>query len=381
KLKVLVVDDEPGMRHGATRALEKYSFHDERCAEDISFEIDQAADGKSALAKVAEYPRDIVLLDYKLPDMTGLELLEHFHKEGHDFLTIMITAYSSIDVAISATRNGAYAFLPKPFSPSELKTSVTRAARSLILYRKARKLEIEKHRIRFQFISVLAHELKAPLNAVESRLRLMDSKVLGDCIDEYQDGVRSCIHRIDGMRKLILDLLDLTRIESGQKKRNLQMHDMVGLVHHMLESVETEAHARNISFTVEGPDKLVVECDSGEMEIILNNLLTNAVKYNRDGGSVRICLGTAEGGFILSVSDTGIGMSPEEKEKLFGEFVRIKNSDTCDIPGSGLGLSILKKLVALYHGSIKVESVKGEGTTFTLIFKSFPGQKSPGLSP
>jgi signal transduction histidine kinase len=106
--------------------------------------------------------------------------------------------------------------------------------------------------------------------------------------------------------------------------------------------------------------------DRGELEIILNNLLSNAVKYNRDGGRVDVSVEEVDGNAQVKVADTGIGMSQEEADKLFGEFVRIKNAKTRNIMGSGLGLSIVKKLTQMYNGSIDVQSAPDEGTTFTV---------------
>ena len=110
--------------------------------------------------------------------------------------------------------------------------------------------------------------------------------------------------------------------------------------------------------------------DKAEIEIMFNNLISNAIKYNKEQGSVNIKIDQQKSLLEISVSDTGIGLTDEEQNKLFGEFVRIKNEKTKNIEGSGLGLSILKKLAALYNGSINVESEYGKGTTFKIILNS-----------
>jgi len=107
-------------------------------------------------------------------------------------------------------------------------------------------------------------------------------------------------------------------------------------------------------------------CDASEIEIVLNNLISNAVKYNRRHGSVDVFL-NRDGEYVeIKVSDTGIGMTPEETAKLFGEFVRIKNEKTRQITGSGLGLSIVKKIAQLYDGTVNVTSEPDKGSTFTV---------------
>ena len=110
----------------------------------------------------------------------------------------------------------------------------------------------------------------------------------------------------------------------------------------------------------------MISADAREIEIIFNNLLTNAIKYNRDGGRVDVALRRAGKQAVIAVSDTGIGMSEEELKQLFGEFVRIRNEKTRHILGSGLGLSIVKKLALLYGGDVQVESRPDAGSTFTV---------------
>jgi len=114
-------------------------------------------------------------------------------------------------------------------------------------------------------------------------------------------------------------------------------------------------------------EELMMKADPGEIEIIFNNLISNAVKYNKTGGRVDVFIEKLPAAARISVSDTGIGMSGEEKDKIFDDFVRIKNIKTRNITGSGLGLSIVKKIVEMYKGSIEVQSIPDKGTTFAII--------------
>ncbi|MBN2433609.1 MAG: HAMP domain-containing histidine kinase [Acidobacteria bacterium] len=315
---------------------------------------------------------DILILDHKLPDMTGLDILTRLAEQKSGILTIMISAYASLDIAISATKNGAFDFLAKPFTPNELRYTIQKAAKQIFLQRKALKLAEERRQMRFQFISVLAHELKSPLNAVEGYLNLMEQHVMGDRLADYDDMVGRSLDRLQGMRKMIMDLLDLTRIESGQKNRDIREVDVVAVIRRCRESVLPDAEKRGIHINLEGPEALPLWADAGELEIIGNNFLSNAVKYNRDHGRVTVSLAAEDGVVRLIVADTGIGMSPEEQAKLFGEFVRIKNDKTRNIPGSGLGLSIVRKLVSFYDGRVQVESTPDVGTTFHIELQNRP---------
>jgi signal transduction histidine kinase len=366
-LHVLVVDDEPGMRLGVSRALRNFTVRIPDVDDEVRFACDQAESGEQALEKITARAPDILLLDHKLPGISGLDVLQQMAEKNIEALTVMITAYASLDTAITATKRGAYDFLAKPFTPDELKSAVRKAAKHLILQRQARRLAEEKRQVRFQFISVLAHELKAPLGAVQGYLRIVRDRSAGEDMETYDKMVRRSLVRLEGMQKLIFDLLDLTRIESGQKKRDLRDEvDVVSVARESVENFTPDAGERGISIELHAPETLAMRADPGELAIIFNNLISNAVKYNRDNGRVDVTLSDEKGEIRVDVSDTGIGMSEEDVQRLFGEFVRIKNEKTRNILGSGLGLSILRRLANLYGGDVSVRSQPEVGSTFTV---------------
>jgi two-component system sensor histidine kinase/response regulator len=371
-LRVLVVDDEVGMRLAVERALRGHEVPLADLDLDVRFEVAQAGSGEEALELIDEEPPQILLLDHKLPGISGLDVLQKVSGEGAGMLTIMITAYASLGTAIQATKLGAFDFLAKPFTPEELKIALRKAARHYVVQRQAQRLADEKRQIRFQFLSVLAHELKAPLAAIEGYLYILRDRLAGDDPAAYDKVVNRSLTRIEGMRKLIFDLLDLTRIESGQKKREVGPVELAESVRSCIETVLPAAKERGIAVELLSPGPFPLTADKGELEIILNNLLSNAVKYNRDGGRVEVRMEERGPQIVLSVADTGIGMTPAECERLFGEFVRIKNEQTRNIQGSGLGLSIVRRLARLYGGDAIVASEKGVGSTFTVTLDRAP---------
>lgn len=365
-LNVLAVDDEAGMRSGIQRSLASFEVEVPEAQETIQFLVEEASTGEEAVSRIMESAPDILLLDYKLPGISGIDVLNQTVEQQDEMLTIMITAYASIDTAITATRKGAYDFLPKPFTPRDLKHSVRKAAIRVVLARRAKALAAANRRVRFEFTRILGHELKAPIAAVSGYLYLLRDHILGDDVTAYDESVGRSLKRLDQMRKLIVDLLDMTRLESGEKVRELEWLNMREVVDSALELVETEAEHRSITLVQEGADGIEIWGDRGELDMMLNNLVSNAVKYNRDGGSVTVTLAMGAAGLQIEVTDTGIGMAPEDVEKLFGEFVRIKTDETRNILGSGLGLSILKRLASLYGGEVSVTSESGQGTTFRM---------------
>jgi two-component system, sensor histidine kinase and response regulator len=363
-LKILVVDDELGMRLGIKRALEGYTAALPDIEGEVVFTVIAAESGEEGLERIQADRPDLLLLDQKLPGISGLDVLSKLGELEPDLLTVMITAYASLQTAVIATKKGAYDFLAKPFTPADLKAAVRKAARHLLVQREAKRLADEKHQVRFQFISVLAHELKSPLAAIQGYLYLMRDGSMGPDMASYETAVLRSLVRIEDMRKLIGDLLDLTRIESGKKTRDFQEVDMIAVAEHAFETMAPAADDQGITMKIHGPEALWVMADQGEMEIVINNLVSNGVKYNQKNGRVDVTFCQEVGSLGIEVADTGIGMTKKETAKLFGEFVRIKNSKTRKIPGSGLGLSIVKKLARLYKGDVKVESVPDEGTKF-----------------
>ncbi len=365
-VRVAMVDDEEPLCRAVRRILAKYKVHVPDVGVDARYDFTAYTTGEQFLQAVdggAEF--DLLLLDLKLPGMNGLEVLGELNRRNRAILTIMITAYATFETAVQATKLGGYDFLPKPFSPEELRYAVRKATVQFILSREARRLAEEKRQIRFNFISVLSHELKAPLNAIEGYLKVLRP----DEPPERREMIDRCLVRLDGMRKLIFDLLDLTRIESGQKQRNFTRVDVRKTAESTLELFAAEAAPRSITLELEPGPAVEMVADPGEIEIILNNLVSNAVKYNRDGGSVKVTVRRDNDIVTIAVADTGIGLTPEEAGKLFNEFVRIKNEDTIKVVGSGLGLSTVRKLAQLYNGDATVKSTKGKGSVFTVTLK------------
>ncbi len=376
-MKVLVVDDELGIRTGVARVLRGFLIQVPNFDKEIHFETAQAESAEQALEIIREGPPHILLLDNKLPGMSGIEALDIISEMNLDMLAIMITAYASIETAVRATKQGAYDFLPKPFTPADLKNTVRKAAEHLVVARHARELAAEKRKVRFQFISVLAHELKAPLNAIEGYLQVLKDGSVGNDPKVVMPMVDRCLTRTEYMRKMIADLLDLTRIESGERKREIVDLDLAEVAQHALDTFAPEASARNITLQLHADGPVPLRGDRSEMDIVLNNLVSNAVKYNRDNGRVDVTVERRDDMAVIRVADTGIGMSKEDCAKLFQEFVRIKNAKTKDILGSGLGLSILKKLAVMYDGDIQVESEPDKGTTFTVTLRDAVQEHSP----
>jgi two-component system, sensor histidine kinase and response regulator len=365
-LKVLVIDDEPGIRSGVSRILNSFRVNYPFMDEDYTFEVQEASSGEDGIIILDREKPDIILLDNKLPGIQGIEVLEYIRNKKYDIVVAMITSYASLDVALKAHKFGATDFIPKPFTPQELKSSIENITKQQYLKRITHTINQEGKKIRYQFLSVLSHELKAPLNAIEGYLRMMQEKQSGDKIEDYTTPIERSLQRIQGMRNLIMDLLDFTKIRLERKEEKIEEVHLSSIASNAIITVGPYAIQMEVSIKLTIKSDAVIMADPTDMEIIFNNLISNSVKYNRTNGKSEIIIDSDKDDVIIVFSDTGIGIKEEDRDSLFEDFVRIKNEKTRNISGSGLGLSIVKKVLELYHGTISVESKIDVGSTFTV---------------
>ena len=365
-LKILVIDDEPGIRSGVVRILSSHRVSYPFMDEDYQFALLEAANGEDGIRLIDEEMPDILLLDNKLPGIQGIDVLQYVKEKKYDIMVAMITSYASLEVALKATGFGASDFIPKPFTPQELKASVDNLTKQLFLKRITRKLRKEGKKVRFQFLSVLSHELKAPLNAIEGYLTMIQERQGGNDIAAYDKIIEKSLGRIQVMRNLIMDCLDFTRIRFEKNREKIKETDLRKIAKVAISTVHPYAIQMNVHIFLHAEEEVRLNIDPEDFEIIFNNLISNAVKYNIENGRVDITLKNEEKNVRIIVADTGIGIDEEDIPKLFREFVRIRNEKTKNIAGSGLGLSIVKKITEIYDGIIKIKSKPGEGTSFIL---------------
>ena len=221
--------------------------------------------------------------------------------------------------------------------------------------------------ISIDIFTVLGHDLKSPLNAVESYLEIIRDRVLGDALDPYMPILENSVARLHQMRELITDVVDWSKIQQPSSSRPFTTLDVSKMARAIMDGYVKEAQERNIIISADIEDGLFMKAVAREIELIFRHLISNAIRYNKDNGSITLTIKKEDSHIAVKMTDKGIGLSAEEQARLFGEFVRIKNSKTQDIRGTGLGLAIVKKLVELYQGTVSVESEPDGGTTFFLL--------------
>lgn len=217
-----------------------------------------------------------------------------------------------------------------------------------------------------QFISMVAHEIKAPISATLGYIYLILDGYIQDR-DKILDKLRRCKERSETLLEMVNDLLQISRCQTNRLNLEIKAVDIVGKMESCLEFYGQEMAKKGLALERRFPEKPVfIQADEKAVDIILNNLVSNAIKYNVDQGRITATISPDENFCAISVADTGIGIKKEDLDRLFTEFYRCKSKEVSKIPGTGLGLSVLKNLVNAQHGDVSVESEYKNGSTFTV---------------
>jgi two-component system, OmpR family, phosphate regulon sensor histidine kinase PhoR len=480
--RILVVDDELGVREGCRKILASEGY-----------EVITAGDGKAGLEQFTERgPFEVLLVDLQMPRMSGLELIQETRARDPDLVPIIITAHATLDTAVEGTRQGAYSYIPKPFTPDELllaikngleKRALSIEARRLREEREKRLLEVASERSRSNtiiaamtdgtlvinreklvvlrnhaaarilpdcahrplpfpleeiessdvreivnvvidspggfmilsrqiplgactymvnvspviepsgetsgavavfsdvtelakldtaksmFVSLVAHEVKSPLAATEGWLNLVLSGMLKADPAEERRMLERAQLRVKNLRAMVNELINLTAIQTGNFSLTRASVEVTETVARAVETGRDGAVQRGISLDLvdEGNGARVL-ADREALFMIFSNLVENAVKYSRDGGQVHVRI-ERQGTYVrVSVRDHGIGISPGDCARVFDEFYRARTEETAAIPGTGLGLSLVRRLTELHDGTVSVTSELGAGSEFAVRF-------------
>lgn len=483
KPQVLIIDDEKGLRLGTKRLLESEGFI-----------ADVAENGTEGINLARSKPFDLAIIDLKMPDLDGIEVLKEIRKIDPNIVCFIATAYASYETAIESTKLGAYSYIPKPFTPEELLLQLKKGYEKRLLILEAEKLKKEREErlleiayektrlktilnsitegalvvnktgelvlynssalkyldlheifigdvileilppeitemikkfidsneyipnsystqielkpnkeliveatcspvphadgslagvvtvirniteakkvedIKSQFVSMVAHELKTPVAAVIGFIKIILDDTFGVKPEQQKDFLNRSYVRLNGLLAMVNDLLDISRMELRKTQREIKELDIAQVLKSTLDFLELELKKKGITANLSiGCSDCHLMADQNEINRLFTNLISNAIKYNKDNGSIDLEIKRSGNYLRIKVSDTGIGLKAEEKAKLFQEFFRVKNDKTRGISGTGLGLSIVKRIVDSYAGKIEVESEFNVGTTF-LIF-------------
>jgi two-component system phosphate regulon sensor histidine kinase PhoR len=235
-------------------------------------------------------------------------------------------------------------------------------------------------RMKSDFVNMVAHELRSPLVSIRQLNGVLVEGLAGPLNEKQGEFVGKVLKKTDALLKLINDLLDVAKIEAGKYVRAHVPIDIGQIILEMVAFLEPRAKEQGLTLTVLCQDLKPIQADPKGIEEVLNNLLTNAINYSPDGGQVTITA-RGTGGYVeIKIQDTGVGIPQEELPKIFDKFYRVKHPKTRNVLGTGLGLSIVKGVVEAHRGSIDVESVLGQGTTFRILLPVLEPEVQPFAS-
>ncbi len=353
--KVLIIDDDEVVLDSCTAILE-----------DSEYEIATATDGTTGLNLIEEYQPDLVFVDLKMPGISGFKVLEKLNQHDSTIVTIVITGYATVSSAVEAMKRGAYDFLPKPFTPDEFRLIAKRGLEKRALVLETIALRREREMLRENFAAIVSHELKSPLGAVQQNLFVLTNELEGKVTKDQSRKLERMKSRIAELVELINTWLRGISVDIKSIKENFQPLSIATPIAKAVESNEPHANRKDIEIltTIEEPVGIVMGHE-GTLTEALINIIGNAVKYSHAGSKITVKAERTDGAVVISVSDTGVGISEEDISRIFDDFFRAKSGEEV-ATGAGLGLAISRRIVEAHDGSISVRSELGRGSTFEL---------------
>jgi signal transduction histidine kinase len=226
----------------------------------------------------------------------------------------------------------------------------------------------ELDQMKSDFVNMVSHELRSPLGAIRQQVSVVTEGLAGELSEKQEEILQRVLQRLDGHLAMISNLLDLSRIEAGRLVQQKERIILPRIIEEVVELMAPEAEKKGLTFKVTLDSQLFpIFADYQSMETVFNNLVSNAIKYNREKGAVSITAQNS-GEFVeIKVSDNGVGIAKENLPQIFDKFYRIRTEKTRKVVGSGLGLPLVKDIVEAHLGTITVESESEQGTTFTIL--------------
>ena len=380
---LLVIDDEIDITKSLFRQFRrKYKVH-------------TATNGNEALNIMEEHPIQVVLSDQRMPGMTGVDFFGKIKDKYPDALKMILTGYSDIEAVVGAINEGqVFRYLTKPWSPVELELAIKEAfekyelitnnKRLLVKLKEAnshleekvkeRTYELESANERLKhlnieknkYVGIVAHDLRNPIGNAYNFADLLYSDSNGFTEEEKTEFLGIIKDRCGYSLKLIEDFLDTSKIESGILDLNFREWEYVSIVQECISQNKMFAKQKEQRILFEKPkENIKVLCDKDKIEQVINNLISNAIKYSDAGTNIWITTRIDNNNLLTSVKDEGRGIAKDEIETLFNDFQTTSTTSTAGEKSTGLGLAIVKKIVESHKGKISVESEVGVGSVFS----------------
>lgn len=346
KVKLLIIDDEEIVLKSCLRILKNEDY-----------DIDTVFSGDEGLKRAGEKEYDIVITDLKMPGKSGMEVLETLTKTQPEVTIIIFTGYATVENTREALKKGAFDYIPKPFTNEELKNVVGNAVKARDNSAYAKMLDL---------MAIVSHELKSPISSVHTNAETLYGGYLGELDPAQQKTIESILRNCQYLEDIIRNYLDLSKMDLENLESFNKRVDLVNdVVLRIVQIPEYSKNIKQIEITTNFKVTPVINGDPNLLEIVVTNLVNNAIKYGKPNTKIEVCIDEDDKNFIFSIFNEGVGISKDDIEnKLFKKFSRLKQEGTEGVKGSGLGLYICKKIIEKHNGKIWAESEPGKYVKF-----------------
>ncbi|MGD1857487.1 MAG: response regulator [Leptolyngbyaceae cyanobacterium] len=373
--KILVVDDAPANLEVIVEALSS-----------AGYTVSAVTNGKRALKQIKDYIPDLILLDIQMPDMDGFTTCERIKANAATATipVIFLTSFSDTESIVKGFSLGAVDYISKPFQEAELLARVqthikiqnlaqslkhrihqTEIAKQIV---EAAKQEADAaNRAKSEFLAAMSHELRTPLNSILGFAEGLQEGILGNLTNQQLDAVATIERSGNHLLSLIDDILDLAKIDSGRVEINQAPTSFTEVCTACVQFLYPLAQSKNIQLTSEIiPYRSLISIDPLRVRQILINLLNNGIKFTPPGGQVSLKaeVNQKQSTLEFHIKDTGIGIASSDLSNIFEAFVQLDSNLNRQHTGTGLGLTLVKRLVDAQQGSIEVESQPNQGSCF-----------------
>jgi two-component system sensor histidine kinase/response regulator len=352
--KLLIIDDEKAICEACSTVLTQEAYV-----------VQTSCDGETGLKEVDVFKPDVVFVDLKMPGIGGIEVIQVIKEKDPHIVPVVITGYASIDSAVESMKAGAYDFLPKPFTPEQLRIIAKRALEKRRIILEAERLRQEKEKMRQGFISMVSHELRTPLVAVTQYLEVLANEFAGSVTGEQGKIINRMKVRISELLRMIDRWLKLARLEDLKLKEDFRDFGIMSIIQEAIDLVKTIADEKEVRIECNAISaSAMINGDRDLIKEVFINLIGNGVKYNRAGGSVSVSMHEQDRYWVIDVGDTGVGIPDNEVPRVVEEFYRVRREGLA--VGTGIGLAIVKKILDIHEGKLEIASKLDQGSTFSV---------------
>jgi signal transduction histidine kinase len=371
--RILIVDDEEGLRTSLVTGFRREGY-----------EATGAESGEAALAVLRQAPADILLTDLVMPGMDGITLMERAQRDHPAILTILMTAGGTVESAIRALKGGAFDYVQKPFSFAEIFHLTRRGIEQQRLRQENRQLsEINRRlseldQLKSSLLSAMTHEFRTPLTLMQGWLEMLLAGQLGSLSAEQRESLGEVSRGAVRLGRLVENLLAFVECGRGQAVRQWLPVSLPGLVEEVTRRLAPDCAQRGVRLEVDVPADLpAVPGDGERLQLLLFNLVENAVKFNEPGGRVVVRAASEDGALVGTITNTRGEIAPEQLPGLLQPFTQGDMGSTRAAGGLGLGLSVARAIVDAHGGTLSVDTGRGQGTTVRVVLQAGGPEREP----